>query len=1227
MRESLTIFAIALIALLSALLVGPYLVDWNKQRDWLAAKLSETMGAEVRIGGSVDVKLLPRPLFRATQVSIAGASPQDPSVTAAGLDAELSINSLLQGAVEFVDATVLEPHLNLTTRDDGTLVAGAWDVTNPQRFMFRHIRVRDGAVVVRDPAGHERGSISGFDAEGEAETLFGPLRLSGRATAQNGAFRFRLATGAYTGRRLRVKLVADDLKPFAHADLDGTLALSPAPDRKGAALSFAGNLAASGLLHVADGFAPVPWQVAAGDLKADGKGVSSTGVELRAGADARALVANGAVLVDFGAVPSAVVQLKARQLDLDRIAVPPDIAPDTRRPGAAQWLAALQGFAAGQTAPPGRLKLDWNVDAITSGDLTLTDAAGTLDLAAGAPVRGRFAVAGPDGFRVALDGAVERGAGAVFRGHVEAATHNLPASVAWLAPLAPDAADWALRHAAVSDVAFAGTVDLSATGAAARDATLTVDGSTLSGAAALTRGVGNDPPRLFADIRADTIDTGRLPALADLTGLTDPLDLSVGVAARALKLARAGFGTIETGALALHLTKAGTAVTLDSFALSGLDGASVSATGTLAADRTVKLQGKVTAADAAPLAALVHQVLPGPATEALTGRAALLSPLGLDIALNGSLNGDGQLVPALATLKGTAAATRVSATITPEPARLFAAQALNLLAVLDAPDGAALLRQLGLESAGPASLGPSHVELTARGTAETGYDTHLAATAGDVTLAFDGRSDGATGQGHGKASGRNAGPFLKALALALPPATAAWPWDVAADLDWSGAAVRADKLTGHLAGTAVSGTLARAAESGELSGSVTLDALDFGTLAALVLGPAPAGPAAPGRLLTGADFAPAPTGLPPAQLQVQVGRLDLRPGLALAHAGFNLRLTPGILTLGALSGSVAGGKAGGTLTLRRNGPSASLSGQVQLDGVAVALPSLAGKLSGSLSLAGSGTSPDALAASLAGDGALTFAGTLPHFDPQALGTTAKAYEAEDASIDAEAIRTALGTALDSTGLDLGTVVAPVTVAAGTLRTGALRSQVAAGTLTSEATLDLRGLQFTLRATLTAAELPKDWKGDPPAVTVTWRGPLATPAREVDVGAFVNGLAARAIAREQDRIQLMQDDLRERAFFARRLKHMEEERADKAAAAAREAAAARDAAEKAKAAAAPTLSGRPAPNDPVARLLNTLPAPPPVPPTRPADRGQSPAGGRATVPGSAPDADLIEKGLY
>ncbi|MDX7952570.1 hypothetical protein P7D22_15475, partial [Lichenihabitans sp. Uapishka_5] len=927
-------------------------------------------------------------------------------------------------------------------------------------------------------------------------------------------------------------------------------------------------------------------------------------------ADARALVANGAVLVDFGAVPSAAVSLKARQLDLDRLAVAPAVAPDTPRPRATQWLAALQAALAGQTVPPARVKLDWGIDAVTAGDLTLTDAAGSLDLAAGAPVRGRFGIGGPDGLRLALEGAVERGAAAMFTGKAEVATHNLPETIAALAPLAPEAADWIGRNTTASDVAFAGTLDLSATGAAARDLTLTVDGSRVTGAAALTRGVGADPPRLYADLQADTLDTGRLPALADVTGLFDPLDLSVGVAAHAVKLAHAGLGTLETGPLAFHVNKAGAAVTLDRFSLSGLDGASVSATGSLASDRTLKAQGKVTAADAAPLAVLLRQLLPDAATDAFVARAALVSPLGLDLALSGSLDSNNHLIPTLATAKGVAAATRVSATITPEPARLFAASTLNLLAVLDAPEGGALLRQLGATPVASGGLGPSHVELTARGTADLGYDTHLTASVADSVLAFDGHSDGATGRGHATASGRNAATLLRGLAL--PSATAAGPWDVAADLDWTGAALKADKLGGHLAGVAVSGALARAAESGAVTGSLSLDTLAFPALASLALGPVPTSPTAPGRLFSGAPFTASPPALPPAEVQVQTARLDLGNGLALTHAGFGLRLTPGTLTLGAMTGGFAGGKAGGTLTLRRNGAAASLSGQIQFEGLHLAYPSLAGQLGGSLSVAGSGTSPDALVASLAGDGALTFTGTLPRLDPRALAATAKAYEAEDASMDADAIQAALGTALDRGALDLGTVVAPVTLAAGTLRTGLVSSPAPAGTLASDTALALATGQLTLRATLTGAEVPKDWKGDPPAVTVTWRGPLTSPTRAVDAAAFANGLAARAIAREQDRIQLMQDDLRERAFFARRLKAMDEERAARAAAAA-----AAVAAEKARTV-LPVPPIRPPASDPVARLLNTLPAPPPVPPARPGAAGSQP---------TAAPGDPSENGLY
>ena len=90
------------------------------------------------------------------------------------------------------------------------------------------------------------------------------------------------------------------------------------------------------------------------------------------------------------------------------------------------------------------------------------------------------------------------------------------------------------------------------------------------------------------------------------------------------------------------------------------------------------------------------------------------------------------------------------------------------------------------------------------------------------------------------------------------------------------------------------------------------------------------------------------------------------------------------------------------------------------------------------------------------------------------------------------------------------------------------------------TLDLRSLALSLTTALTLRAPPKDWVGNPPSITVTWKGPFAAPQRDVDVATLVNGVAARAIARDQARIEAFQDDIRERAFFARRLRQIEAE---------------------------------------------------------------------------------------
>ena len=83
--------------------------------------------------------------------------------------------------------------------------------------------------------------------------------------------------------------------------------------------------------------------------------------------------------------------------------------------------------------------------------------------------------------------------------------------------------------------------------------------------------------------------------------------------------------------------------------------------------------------------------------------------------------------------------------------------------------------------------------------------------------------------------------------------------------------------------------------------------------------------------------------------------------------------------------------------------------------------------------------------------------------------------------------------------------------------------------------DLRSLKPRIRAVFEEAHSGKFWSGPPPSVTVSLRGGLNGLQRDIDASSLAAGLAAQAIARESDRIAALEADLRERAYFNRRLK--------------------------------------------------------------------------------------------
>jgi hypothetical protein len=67
-------------------------------------------------------------------------------------------------------------------------------------------------------------------------------------------------------------------------------------------------------------------------------------------------------------------------------------------------------------------------------------------------------------------------------------------------------------------------------------------------------------------------------------------------------------------------------------------------------------------------------------------------------------------------------------------------------------------------------------------------------------------------------------------------------------------------------------------------------------------------------------------------------------------------------------------------------------------------------------------------------------------------------------------------------------------------------------------------------------VPKDWTAPSPQAIISLKGQTTSfIARDVDVTNLTNILTTRAVARELARIEAQETDLRERAFFARRIK--------------------------------------------------------------------------------------------
>lgn len=378
MRVILTLVAVAVVTLLTAALVAPYLIDWSAHRAEVAARLEALTGGRVALDGPVTLRLLPTPYLEVGAGSAAGAEPDAPRLTFAGARLELALVKLASGAFRFTDVRLEKPVLTLTRQADGELVLPAAARSPVELVGFDAFSVQDGTIRIVSRAGAPEWTIWGVELDGAAPSLAGPYHVSGSAAGPGGApLVFRLASerASETGAAARVAVEAGPLWPAL--EFDGTLrGFGPrGPSALGAAV-------VSGAAPGADG--PIPWR-AAGKLAADLDGAALTNAAYRFGPEERALRAEGSASLVFGAPVRLVIDAAAKQANLDSLlrrkgedAVPPARA-------VALFSAALSpAFSA---AGPARLEARLAVgDAILGGD-TLGGLTAAVETKPGDPTR------------------------------------------------------------------------------------------------------------------------------------------------------------------------------------------------------------------------------------------------------------------------------------------------------------------------------------------------------------------------------------------------------------------------------------------------------------------------------------------------------------------------------------------------------------------------------------------------------------------------------------------------------------------------------------------------------------------------------------------------------------------------------------------------------------------------------------------------------------------------
>jgi len=994
MNNALMFIGCLFVAVLAALFGVPYLIDWNGYRGVFEEEASRILGREVRVGGKVNVRLLPAPFVRFEKIRIADTFGQggEPLFRAEDFTMWLSVSPLLQGVLQAHDVELRKPIVRVATDAEGSSNWSNLDI-NPGQLPFvpsgvklQSVRIIDGTLIFGKIGAGELLRFEKINGEVGGDAIDGPYKFAGTLSWMGQEREVRVATARpETDGTVRFKTSVRPKSSSNSYVVDGRVTdLKGRPKIAGeltASLAFAAARSApSGTPPLAakkdatqqagpEKFAPTsdvgPGSTAF-DLKAkfdgDARALKFTEIALTREDGGAPQLVTGEATSEWGDKVRLDLSLSSKWLDLDRISGSSESAPLVVAQGLLQSL--VQSLPSGAETRA-KLQLDQvNLGGSNVSDvaIAITRAEGPLeltDLRAGLPGGAIVAVKG-----VLVDGAEQPG----FRGQLDLRGQSLARFMAWgmkdatftdgrgevpfslqgEIAIGDKTIELTQASAELGGVPLKG--ELKVANEARRKLALVIEGHEIDASQVWAGGLKLDklralllPKSAAADKAGETSDAPRAPAWLD----PDSADISI----------RLRTALLSDGELMLRDVDADMRVEQDRISVPVLkfstdNGLALELEGeVLELDSQPKgaLRGLVTASSPAALDTLMRLFGDGGPDATLGLQLAPLTPARLAVRMG---FGERTAMAADFVVDGIAGGGRISASVSLDGGlEGWRKLPVDIAATIETPDARRLVSvvtQNAVASSTP-SVAPQRglVLLKAVGVPEKGLVTQASIGAQELALAYDGRmvlaedkngENGAALDGEVRFSARAARDVLAVAGLSLDGVAGAVPMEgIVGLVRKSGAADFAIKRValGTSLVTGRASVAKRIGSTSQVSVDLEVDRASLPDIANALAKPTAAAGPAHAEVLARSVWSERPFDFAAIEgmqgdVRVRVASLEFDPGLGIADAVIEGTVAPGRITVSKLTGATLGGQSTVSLAIEKAVAGAKVSGTIKI---------------------------------------------------------------------------------------------------------------------------------------------------------------------------------------------------------------------------------------------------------------------------------------------------------